>query len=207
MTKSVYLTVPVIADPNPKILVPTPEFMGLEDTTDTLLYGFHGSPNTKAAALNIAYNKSQEMGKKFYLVDLLFKAPESFDESTLMGSLHKDMLQKVPFLFTKRISRAAAVELGEMWYEWAVAAYGPKKVNAADVDWEESMSYIPAFPLLADRLFEVFPKLRCAVLPLRLMGATSSLTWVGVSLKGKAHRWVDAAEVRMQPEITVKLKF
>jgi hypothetical protein len=188
--------------------------MGLIDTADSLLYGFHGQ--AKQTVLSKIQREVDDGGKIlakkafFYVVDLSYETPDGFDESLLLGQLPAGMLDMVPFLVTKRIKSGCSEELGELWHEWALAAYGGRRVTRAKVDWSDAMSYIPAFPALAENLFIQFPNLRCVVMPVRTKYDVSpnQLTWVGTSPKSKAQRWVSSAEVRnYESDIRVLLKF
>jgi hypothetical protein len=195
-------------------ILPTPEHMGLLETADSLLYGFHGQ--AKQQVLGKIQREADDGGKIltrkifFYVIDLAYDTPDGFDESLLLGQLPAGMLNKVPFLVTKRIKSSCAEELGEMWNEWAVKSFGSHHVRRAKVDWDDVMSFIPAFPMLAENLFAMYPKLRCVVMPVRTKydASPNQLSWVGVSPKAKAQRWVSSAEVRtFKDDIRVLLKF
>lgn len=210
-----YLTVPVISRKPLAVIAPTFEAMALDGLHEEMLYGLYGSNSAKGPVLNAAYAKADKgdailMKKAFYyLVDVVMATPPNFDESKLEGPLHRDQIGQVPFLVTKRLSRDCAGDLGVMWHEWATEIYGAATISRHQVDWTNALSFIPTFPLVVERLFAKFPKLRCAILPMywRTPDGSRALTWVGVLPKAKAARWIDHAEVRMQPEIAVDLSF
>lgn len=189
--------------------------MGLEETSPHLLYGFHGGATAKAQELRRVFQRADQDGKmstgerNYYLVDLVLETPSSFDDSILLGQLQHDMLNKVPFLVVKRVTRQCVEVLAELWFEWAKEMYGERKVLRADVDWEDVKSFIPAFPNAAEKLFEKFTHLRCAVIPVYARDEKDRrlITWVGVMPREKAARWISSSEVRMQPDVKANLKF
>lgn len=209
MTKSVLITTPASKRGHVASITPGTDLMGLTDTNPDMIYGFHGNPNTKGAAINAAYHRATAKGEKFYMIDITYAIPDGFNETMLHGLLPPKMLDKVPFLITKRITRGCAEELGDLWADWAKEHYGNGPVVSARVDWSDVMSFIPEFPHVIDRLFLAFPNLRCAVIPMKVTDKLlpTDITWVGVSPKSMTGHFVHRAEVRMQPDITVNLAF
>lgn len=209
MTKSVLLTIPVSSETELRDLTPYPDALGLTEVNPLLVYGFHGNPTAKGDVMSACYERALKKNHSFYVTDITFKAPEGFDQTLLEGHLDIDHVNEVPFLITKRISRRLSQDIGDLWQKWAAAHYGAARVRAADVDWGDTLSFIPAFPYVADRLFEHFPNLRCAVIPVRMDfdNLPTPLTWVGVTLRSTAESWISTAEVRRRSKVNVNLKF
>jgi hypothetical protein len=201
-----------MAAPGVKIIRPDTADMGLLASNPALMYGFHGEGTVKSVHLAETHqiaNRSGELsrGKKlFYFIDYEFQAPDSVDEKALLNQLHLKDLPKVPFIVVKRLTLDCTHHLGQLWYEWAIQAYGRKAVESQEVDWENAISYMQTYPDLAEYLFEMYPKLRCVVMPVKMVNSGKT-AWVGVTLRRNAYKWVSHAEVRFKPEIEVNLKF
>lgn len=206
MTKSIILTIPEGQKKVRGAITPKCETMGLVDRDKSLLYGFHGRNSSKAPYLAAAFSRSNP--SDFYVINLKLHSPEGVDESLMVGLLQEGMIDKVPFLVTKRIASGCLVELSEMWSRWAVDIYGNKTVLKADVDWTDINSFAPAFPRAIVHIFEEFPNLRCAIVPTYILSENNAklLAWVGVVPKVKAKEWVSEANVSMK-EIAVNLDF
>lgn len=212
---SLFLTVPYSSDTELDTIKPTPEALSLHNPSPDLIYGLHGKNTSKAAALNMAYMRANANGevsagrKFFYLVDLALETPEAFDDKVLLQLLSVDMMDKVPFLNTKRMHLGCSEILGQMWYEWAKELHGDRRVDRAKVDWNDYMSYTTAFPELVPKLFDEYPKLRCVIHPILAQAPDNSWNtiWVGTTLKAKASSWIRDAEVRMKPSVKVDLSF
>lgn len=209
------LTIPVVLDAPQGKIKPTPDDMMLESVNPRLLYGFHGGDFSKGAILRSIYLHADRDGavtrgkRLFYMVDLTLSTLPSFDDSQLLGRLPDRLLDKVPFLITKRASVRVVEILAELWAQWAKDTYGLRTVHRADVDWANPLSFMPAFPDVAENLFVQFPKLRCAVIPMYVRNPTGGkkIAWVGVLPRDKAAKWVREANARMQPEIKIDLRF
>jgi hypothetical protein len=225
------LTVPVIAPPGVTSITPVPDAMKLVGMHPDLMYGFHGSTTSKQPFLSGALQEADSKGRisngldVFYMVDITCRAPDSYDDKLLYGQLPLEKLGKVPFLVGRRLSTDAAAELGKLWYKWAKAVarardipvndldhwaqplFGPRKGPKTEVNWDQPLSYMLAYPELAAKVFEEFPKTRCLLMPMRtkLMPAGRDICWVGVIPKAKASKV--EADVRLKSDIRVDLKF
>lgn len=207
MTKSVVLTVPEIQKDIGKTITPNFDALGLVDRCESLVYGFHGKSTSKAAYLAAAFSRVTSPAD-FYVINLKLFTPDDFDETLLLGQLHPEVLSKLPFLIAKRCTSALIAELGELWAGWAKEIYGASVVLKADVDWNDLSSFVPAFPRAAEKLFDKFPKLHCAVLPMLIFNEKGEkvIAWLGVIPKAKASKWIAEATVNMK-DIKVNLNF
>lgn len=214
MTKSLCLTTPVVGENDAAIVTPTSEWMHLEGTHPDLIYGFHGSTTSKQPFLSSAYDAADKKGVltkrklTFYLVDLTYRAPEPSDsQSLLYGQLPSNLLEKTPFIVSRRLSAEAAQDLGELWMEIARDQVGVRKINDADVNWAQPASYMLAFPQVAPEIFRRMPLLRCLLMPMRMktMPAGSDICLVGVAPKSNTKGVL--ADVRFKPDVKVDLAF
>jgi hypothetical protein len=224
MTKSTVLTIPEVQKGVRDVIAPTCEAMGLIGRNEELLYGFHGYTWSKASYLAAAYARFEAMqaasgGKgidrfQFYTINLKLVVPAEFDDVRHLMSkrLDRSNLERVPFVSAKSIDIESAETLGDLWQDWASEYYGKEEVNRiagrSDVDWRQVMSFMPAFPAVAGRLFEVFPKLRCAIIPMYYTTTENKkdFCWVGVLPKARASEFVTEATVTMK-DLRVDLSF
>ncbi|MBY0242561.1 MAG: hypothetical protein K2X55_24935 [Burkholderiaceae bacterium] len=214
MTKSLCLTTPVVAPNESTVLAPTAEWMHLAGTHTDLLYGFHGSTTSKQPFLSAAYDAADKKGKltkrelTFYLIDLTYRAPESAEsQSLLYGQLPPHLLDKTPFIVSRRLSTETAHDLGLMWQEEARDLFGLRKLKAANVNWSQPSSYMLEFPEVAAQIFKRLPLLKCMLMPMRMttMSAGSDICLVGVAPKAEAKGV--KADVRYKPDVKVDLSF
>lgn len=216
-----YITVPIKALTKPSTLALDTRCMGLrpKDVSPNLIYGFYGKNLSKAQPLNAAFSRANKgdcilRGDAFfYLVDIMFETSANFNDAMLDGQLQEDMLPRAPFIVAKRITSGAAAKLGAQWHNWAKQLYGADRVNRQrSTNWEDALSFMQAYPLAVESMFEEYPQLRCAVIPMEVnMGGTGdernmTMAWVGVTRADKAVRWIAESSVRMNPDITVNLK-
>jgi len=214
LTKSLCLTTPVVAENDATVLTPTSDWMHLAGTHPDLLYGYHGSTSSKQPFLSAAYEAADKKGKltkrelTFYLVDLTYKAPEPSDsQSLLYGQLPAHLLEKTPFIVSRRLSTESAHDLGQIWQEAARDLVGLRKIKAANVNWSQPQSYMLEFPEVAVEIFKRLPLLRCMLMPMRMttMPAGADVCLVGVAPKADAK--AVAADVRFKPDVKVDLSF
>jgi hypothetical protein len=209
LTKSVCLTTPVVAANDATILTPTAEWMHLAGTHEDLLYGFHGSTSSKQPFLSAAYDAADTKRElTFYLIDLTYRAPEpAKSQSSLYGQLPADLLDKAPFIVSRRLSAESAHDLGLIWQEEARDLVGLRKVKASNVNWSQPNSYMLEFPEVAAQIFKRLPLLKCMLMPMRMttMPAGSDICLVGVAPKADAKGV--GADVRYKPDVKVDLSF
>lgn len=215
MTKSLCLTVPVVAANDATVLTPAPTALKLVGAQRDMLYGLHGSTSSKQPVLSAAFSEADRKGRlseqkdTFYLIDMTIRGPEDTgaDDAVLYGHLQANMLDKVPFIMPRRMSVEAATELGELWFECAKKEFGLRKVTK-DVNWLQPASFMLAFPTIVGSVFKHFPKLRCMLLPMQteLLPEGKNVCWVGVSPVSKAKANKVEAEVRYKGHIKVNLK-
>lgn len=214
MTKSLCLTTPVVASNDATVLTPTAEWMHLAGTHKDLLYGFHGSTTSKQPFLSAAYDAADKKGKltkrelTFYLIDLTYRAPEQAEsQSLLYGQLPSHLLDKTPFIVSRRLSTETAYDLGLMWQEEARDLVGLRKLKAANVNWSQPNSYMLEFPEVAAQIFKRLPLLKCMLMPMRMttMSAGTDICLVGVAPKAEANNV--AADVRYKTDVKVDLSF
>jgi hypothetical protein len=188
--------------------------MHLAGTHDDLLYGFHGSTSSKQPYLSAAYDAADKKGKltkrelTFYLVDLTYRAPESTEsQSLLYGQLPSHLLDKTPFIVSRRLSTETAHDLGQIWQEEARDLLGLRKVKASNVNWSQPNSYMLEFPEVAAQIFKRLPLLKCMLMPMRMttMSTGSDVCLVGVAPKADAKDVT--ADVRYKPDVKVDLSF
>jgi hypothetical protein len=208
------LTTPVVASNDASILAPTAEWMYLAGIHKDLLYGFHGSTSSKQPFLSAAYDAADKKGKltkrelTFYLIDLTYRAPELADsQSLLYGQLPPHLLDKTPFIVSRRLSTETAHDLGLMWQEEARDLFGVRKLKASNVNWSQPSSYMLEFPEVAAQIFKRLPLLKCMLMPMRMttMPAGADICLVGVAPKADAEGV--AADVRYKPDVKVDLSF
>lgn len=214
MTKSLCLTTPVVAENDASVLTPSAEWMHLVGTHQDLIYGFHGSTSSKQPFLSAAYDAADKKGKltkrelTFYLIDLTYRAPEPSDsQSLLYGQLPSHLLDKTPFIVSRRLSTDSAHDLGQIWQEEARDLMGLRKVKASNVNWSQPASYMLEFPEVAPQIFKRLPLLRCMLMPMRMkiMPAGADTCLVGVAPKAQAME--AGADVRYKPDVKVDLEF
>ena len=188
--------------------------MHLAGTHKDLLYGFHGSTSSKQPFLSAAYDAADKKGKltkrelTFYLIDLTYRAPELADsQSLLYGQLPPHLLEKTPFIVSRRLSTETAHDLGLMWQEEARDLVGLRKLKASNVNWSQPSSYMLEFPEVAAQIFKRLPLLKCMLMPMRMttMSAGADVCLVGVAPKADAKGV--AADVRYKPDVKVDLSF
>lgn len=179
-----------------------------------LLYGFHGSTSSKQPFLSAAYDAADKKGKltkrelTFYLIDLTYRAPELADsQSLLYGQLPPHLLDKTPFIVSRRLSTETAHDLGLMWQEETRDLVGVRKLKASNVNWSQPSSYMLEFPEVAAQIFKRLPLLKCMLMPMRMttMPAGADICLVGVAPKADAEDV--AADVRYKPDVKVDLSF
>lgn len=214
MTKSLCLTTPVVAANDASVLTPTAEWMHLAGIHPDLIYGYHGSTSSKQPFLSGAYDAADKKGKltkrelTFYLIDLTYRAPEPSDaQSLLYGQLPPHLLDKTPFIVSRRLATDTAHDLGQIWQEEARDLVGLRKLKAANVNWSQPSSYMLEFPEVAAQIFKRLPLLRCMLMPMRMttMPAGSDICLVGVAPKSDTKGVV--ADVRYKPDVKVELSF
>lgn len=212
MTKSLCLTIPVVDDLNATSLVPQSKWMALDGTIPSMLYGFHGSTSSKQPFLSAAYEAADAKGdlsqqkKAFYLIDMTYRAPASYTEtSSLYGQLPVRLLEETPFIAARRLSIEAAFELGKIWQECVKEKHGLRKAVGAAVNWGQAMEYMLAYPDVVDLVFEKLPKLQCMLMPMKTRLLPDAACLVGVAPKAKAS--AAEAEVRLKPHVKVDLSF
>lgn len=213
LPKSLCLTTPVVAENDAKNLVPTADWTCLAGTHPELIYGFHGSTSSKQPFLAAAYEAADKKGKltrrelTFYLVDLTYRAPDSETQTLLYGQLPPHLLDKTPFIMSRRLSTDSAHDLGQIWQEEARGLLGLRKIKAANVNWSQPSSYMLEFPEVAAQIFKRLPLLRCMLMPMRMtaMSAGSDVCLVGVAPKADAKDVM--ADVRYKADVTVDLSF
>lgn len=215
MTKSMVLTTPVVAENDATILSPISDWMQLLGTHPDLLYGFHGSTSTKQPFLTSAYDAADKKGvltkreETFYLIDLTYRAPEPAEsQSLLYGQLPAHLLDKTPFIVSRRLSTESAHDLGQIWLEETRQIVGTRRIKASNVNWSQPSSYMLEFPEVAAEIFKRLPLLHCMLIPMRmkLMPTGADVCWVGVAPKGDAQKNA-AADVRYKPDVKVDLTF
>jgi hypothetical protein len=209
------LTIPVVAPNDATVITPEPTWMKLVGTDPSLLYGFHGSTASKQPLLSAAYaaaDKKEKLSRHvetFYLVDMTYRAPEAFadDQHLLYGQLPAHVLDKTPFIVSRRLSTESAYDLGQIWLDCVKQEHGLRKVKSANINWAQAAEYMMGFPQMAAHVFDRLPKLKCILMPMRthVMPAGQNVCWVGVAPKAKASKV--EAEVRYKPNIAVNLKF
>jgi len=214
LTKSLCLTTPVVAPNDATVLTPTSEWMHLAGTHKDLIYGFHGSTSSKQPFLSASYDAADKKGKltkrelTFYLIDLTYRATESAEsQSLLYGQLPPHLLDKTPFIVSRRLGTETAHDLGLIWQEEACNLVGLRKVKSSKVNWSQPNSYMLAFPEVAAEIFKRLPLLKCMLMPMRMttMSAGSDICLVGVAPKADAKDV--AADVRYKPDVKVDLSF
>lgn len=215
MTKSMVLTTPVVAANDATTLAPVSEWMQLLGTHPDLLYGFHGSTSTKQPFLTTAYDAADKKGvltkreETFYLIDLTYRAPELAEsQSLLYGQLPPHLLDKTPFIVSRRLSTESAHDLGQIWLEEARQVAGTRRIKASNVNWSQPTSYMLEFPMVAAAIFKRLPQLRCMLMPMRMrpMPPGADVCWVGVAPKADAQKNAEA-DVRYKPDVKVDLSF
>lgn len=216
MIKSLTLTVPVVGSPDATTLSPVPDLLKLVGTHPDMLYGLHGSTSSKQPVLSAAFAEADKDGRltnktdMFYLVDMTIRAPEDALEGDQVMAAHlsPEMLGKAPFINPRRMLADAAVDLGELWFEYAKKEFGLRAVTKADVKWESPPSFMQAFPTIAANIFKHYPKLRCLMMPMetKLLPDGKNVSWVGVTPRSKAKSNKLEAEVRYKGHIKVNLK-
>lgn len=216
MTKSLCLTVPVVAANDATVLTPAPTWLQLVGTHPDMLYGLHGSTASKQPVLSAAFAQADRKGllsdhkETFYLIDMTFRGPDDggVDDPVLYGHLPADMLDKAPFIMPRRMSVDAATELGELWFTSAKKEFGLRKVTKEDVNWVQPSSFMMAFPTIVETVFKKLPKLRCMLMPMQteLLPEGKNVCWVGVSPASKTKTNKVEAEVRYKAHIKVNLK-
>lgn len=209
------LTTPVVAANDATALAPVSEFMQLLGTHPELLYGFHGSTSTKQPFLTSAYDAADKKGaltkreQTFYLIDLTYRAPDPAEsQSLLYGQLPAHLLDKTPFIVSRRLSTESAHDLGQMWLEEARQIVGTRRIKAANVNWSQPASYMLEFPDVAAEIFKRLPALHVMLMPMRMkaMPPGADVCWVGVAPKMDAVKNAEA-DVRYKPDVKVDLKF
>jgi len=209
------LTTPVVAENDATILSPISDWMQLLGTHPDLLYGFHGSTSTKQPFLTSAYDAADKKGvltkreETFYLIDLTYRAPEPAEsQSLLYGQLPAHLLDKTPFIVSRRLSTESAHDLGQIWLEETRQTVGTRRIKASNVNWSQPSSYMLEFPEVAAEIFKRLPLLHCMLIPMRmkLMPTGADVCWVGVAPKGDAQKNA-AADVRYKPDVKVDLTF
>ncbi|WP_456129224.1 hypothetical protein [Janthinobacterium lividum] len=207
------LTTPVVAENDATMLAPIANWMQLIGTHPDLLYGFHGSTSSKQPFLSAAFDAADKSGEltrrelTFYLIDLTYRAPEPGESQTLYGQLPPHLLDKTPFIVSRRLSTESSYDLGQMWLEEAREMVGVRKIKSSSVNWAQASSYMLEFPEVAAAIFKRLPLLRCMLMPMRMtkMPAGADVCWVGVAPKSAA---MDVkADVRYKPEVKVDLTF
>jgi hypothetical protein len=188
--------------------------MHLVGTHHDLIYGFHGSTSSKQPFLSAAYDAADKKGKltkrelTFYLIDLTYRAPEPSDsQSLLYGSLPPHLLDKTPFIVSRRLSTDSAHDLGQIWQEEARDLFGLRKIKSSNVNWSQPSSYMLEFPEVAPQIFKRLPFLRCMLMPMRMkiMPAGADTCLVGVAPRSQAAE--ASADVRYKPDVVVDLNF
>jgi len=209
------LTTPVVAENDATALTPVSDWMQLLGTHPDLLYGFHGSTSTKQPFLTSAYDAADKKGaltkreQTFYLIDLTYRAPNPAEsQSLLYGQLPPHLLDKTPFIVSRRLSTESAHDLGQIWLEEARQIVGTRRIKASNVNWSQPSSYMLEFPEVAVEIFKRLPLLHCMLMPMRmrLMPAGADVCWVGVAPKGDAQKNAEA-DVRYKPSVKVDLSF
>lgn len=215
MTKSMVLTTPVVAANDAATLAPVADWMQLVGPHPDLLYGFHGSTSTKQPFLTTAYDAADKKGtltkreQTFYLVDLTYRAPDPTEsQSLLYGQLPPHLLDKTPFIVSRRLSTESAYDLGQIWLAEAREIVGTRKIKASNVNWSQPASYMLEFPEVAAEIFKRLPALRCMLMPMRMrpMPPGADVCWVGVAPKASAQKHAQA-DVRYKPDVKVDLSF
>lgn len=215
LTKSMVLTTPVVAANDATILTPVSDWTQLLGTHPDLLYGFHGSTSTKQPFLTSAYDAADKKGaltkreQTFYLIDLTYRAPNPAEsQSLLYGQLPPHLLDKTPFIVSRRLSTESAHDLGQIWLEEARDLVGTRKIKAANVNWSQPSSYMLEFPEVAAEIFKRLPALHCMLMPMRMrsMPPGAEVCWVGVAPKASAQKNA-LADVRYKPDVKVDLSF
>lgn len=215
MTKSMVLTTPVVAANDATTLTPVADWMQLVGAHPDLLYGFHGSTSTKQPFLTTAYDAADKKGaltkreQTFYLVDLTYRAPDPAEsQSLLYGQLPPHLLDKTPFIVSRRLSTESAHDLGQIWLEEARQIVGTRKIKASNVNWSQPASYMLEFPEVAAEIFKRLPALRCMLMPMRMrpMPPGADVCWVGVAPKASAQKNAEA-DVRYKPDVKIDLSF
>lgn len=209
------LTTPVVAANDAAILAPVADWMQLVGAHADLLYGFHGSTSTKQPFLTTAYDAADKKGtltkreQTFYLVDLTYRAPDPTEsQSLLYGQLPPHLLDKTPFIVSRRLSTESAHDLGQIWLAEAREIVGTRKIKASNVNWSQPASYMLEFPEVAAEIFKCLPALRCMLMPMRMrpMPPGADVCWVGVAPKVSAQKHAQA-DVRYKPDVKVDLSF
>lgn len=209
------LTTPVVAENDVTSLAPVADWMQLVGTHPDLLYGFHGSTSTKQPFLSTVYDAADKKGKlakrelTFYLIDVTYRAPDQGNsQSLLYGQLPPHLLDKTPFIVSRRLSTESAHDLGQIWLEEARDLVGTRKIKASNVNWSQASSYMLEFPEVAARIFVRLPALRCMLMPMRMkpMPPGADVCWVGVAPKADAIKNAEA-DVRYKPDVKVDLSF
>lgn len=215
MTKSMVLTTPVVAENDAAVLTPVADWMQLLGTHPDLLYGFHGSTSTKQPFLTSAYDAADKKGaltkreQTFYLIDLTYRAPDRAESPSLLyGQLPPHLLDKTPFIVSRRLSTESAHDLGQIWLEEAREIVGTRRIKASNVNWSQPSSYMLEFPEVAAEIFKRLPLLHCMLMPMRMrpMPAGADICWVGVAPKVHAKKNAEA-DVRYKPGVKVDLSF
>jgi len=215
LTKSMVLTTPVVAENDATSLAPIADWMQLVGTHPDLIYGFHGSTSTKQPFLTAVYDAADKKGKlgkrelTFYLIDLTYRAPDPADsQSLLYGQLPPHLLDKTPFIVSRRLSTESAHDLGQIWLEEARDLVGTRKIKSSNVNWSQASSYMLEYPEVAARIFQRLPLLRCMLMPMRMrpMPPGADVCWVGVAPKADAVKNAEA-DVRYKPDVKVDLSF
>lgn len=189
-------------------ITPNFEAMGLVVKSDNLVYGFHGRTASKAGNLAAVFSRVSNPAD-FYLISFKVFVPDDFDDSLLLGQLPEELLETAPVIFGRRMSTGAIAAFGHLWGKWAKEVYGQKAVvSDTTVNWFDLRSFVPAYPLAAEKMFDELPKLRCAILPMQILDKSNipTLAWVGVIPKTKAAKWISDPEVSMR-DVKVNLNF
>jgi len=118
------------------------------------------------------------------------------------------LLDKTPFIVSRRLSTESAHDLGQIWLEEAREIVGTRRIKASNVNWSQPSSYMLEFPEVAAEIFKRLPLLHCMLMPMRMrpMPAGADICWVGVAPKVHAKKNAEA-DVRYKPGVKVDLSF